>query len=169
MKPSRFPLYVWLGALPFFTAHIWLTSRELPARVATHFNAAGEPDAWMTRDNHVASLIALGLGMSAFIIGLCYAMRWFPNARLSVPNQALWQKPAHRPAALAFIFHHAFWLGTWALVFIAAVNHFIVAANRPEAATLANRGLLITAGLFTAGILAWIFILVRFFQKAPPR
>lgn len=168
MPPSKFPFYTWLAALPFFVAHIWRTAAGLPPKVATHFNAAGQPDGWMTRETHIISLIALGLGMSAFIVGLCYGIRWFPKARLSIPNQAHWQKPAHRPVALDYIFYHSFWLGTLALAFLATVNHFIVAANQPDAGTLATRGLQIASGCFITGILVWIFFLVRFFQ-APNR
>lgn len=169
MKPSKFPLFVWLGALPFFCAHIWLSARGLPAKVATHFNAAGQPDGWMARETHIISFILLGLGMSCFIVGLCYGIRWFPKARLSIPNQAHWQKPAHRTTALDYIFYHSFWMGTLALAFLAAVNHFIVAANAPEAGTLATRGLQIASGVFITGIILWIFVLVRFFQKPRTR
>lgn len=165
MKSSKFPLYVWLGALPFFVANIWLAAGRLPERIATHFNATGQADGWMSRDAHILSFIALGLGMSAFIIALCFAIRWFPAAKLNVPNKAFWQKPANRPAALSFLFFHAFWLGTLALVFLAAVNYFVVAANQSSASTLATRGLQITSGFFIAGVIAWSFLLVRFFQK----
>jgi hypothetical protein len=165
MQPSRFPLFVWLGALPFFVAHIWLTARNLPPQIATHFNAAGQADGWMSRDTHIISFIALGLGMSAFIVGLSYGIRWFPKARLSIPNQAYWQKPANRPAALNHIFYRSFWLGTLALTYLATVNHFVVAANQPDAAPLAARVLQIATVGFITGIIVWIFLLVRFFQK----
>jgi uncharacterized membrane protein len=167
MKPSKFPLYVWLGALPFFVANIWLGTRNLPDLIATHFDAAGQADGWISRDAHRMSFIVLGLGMSAFIIGLCFAIRWFPAAKLNVPNKAFWQKPAHRPVALSFLFHHAFWLGTLSFAFLVAVNYFIVAANQ-TASTLATRGLQITSGVFIIGVIAWSFLLVRFFQKTKP-
>ena len=169
MKFSRFPLYVWLGALPFFVANIWLAARALPERIATHFNAAGQADGWMSRDAHIFSFLALGLGMSAFITGLCFAIRWFPAAKLNVPNRAFWQKPANRPVALAFLFHHSFWLGTLSLAFMVAVNRFIVLANESAGTTLATRGLQITSGVFIAGIIIWCFVLVRFFQKTDRR
>jgi hypothetical protein len=165
MTPSKFPLITWLGALPFFVVHIWLSARGLPPKVATHFNAAGQPDGWMTRETHTISFIILGLGMSTFIVGLCYGIRWFPKARLSIPNQKEWQKPAHRNTALNYIFYHSFWLGTLALAFLASINHFIVAANAPGAGTLATRGIQISAGAFIAGIILWIFFLVRFFMQ----
>ncbi|CAM3095249.1 DUF1648 domain-containing protein [Rariglobus hedericola] len=168
MKSSKFPFYIWLGALPFFVANIWLGTRNLPDRIATHFNAAGEADGWMSRDAHLVSFIALGLGMSAFIIGLCFAIRWFPADKLNVPNKAFWQKPANRAVAMGFLFYHAFWLGALSFAFIAAVNYFIVAANQNSASMLATRGLQITSGLFIVGVIAWSFLLVRFFQKTKP-
>lgn len=168
MKSSKFPLYMWLGAVPFFVANIWLATRSLPERIATHFNAAGQADGWMSRDAHVYSFLGLGLGMSAFIVALCFAIRWLPPAKLNLPNKAVWQKPANRPLALSFLFFHAFWLGTLSFAFLAAVNYFIVSANQAAASTLATRGLQITSGLFIAGVIAWSFLLVRFFQKTKP-
>ncbi len=168
MKSSKFPLYVWLGALPFFVANIWLASRSLPERIATHFNAAGQADGWMSRDSHVLSFLSLGLGMSAFIVALCFAIRWLPASKLNLPNKEFWQKPANRPLALSFLFFHAFWLGTLSLVFLGAVNYFIVAANQAATSTLATSGLQITSGLFIAGVVAWSVLLVRFFQKNKP-
>lgn len=167
MKPNRFPLFVWLIALPVFSANIWLAARNLPERIATHFDAAGQPDAWMSRDAHILSFVALGLGMSAFIIGLSYALRWFSPAKLNVPNKAFWQKPANRPAALSFLFHHAFWLGTLSFAFVAAVNYFVVQANQPDAGAFPTRGLQISAALFIAGTVTWCYLLVRFFLKVP--
>jgi len=167
MKPNRFPLFVWLIALPIFSANIWLAARNLPERIATHFNAAGQPDAWMSRNTHIFSFVALGLGMSAFIIGLSYAIRWFSPAKLNVPNKAFWQKPANRPTALSFLFHHAFWLGTLSFAFLAATNYFIVMANRADAVALSTRGLQISSALFIAGTVTWCYFLVRFFLKVP--
>lgn len=169
MQSSRFPLHVWLGAVVFFVLNLWLSTRGLPEKIATHFNAAGQPDGWMSRSAHLGGFLAMGLGMSAFVILLCYAIRWFPAANLNVPNKDYWQKPANRPAALSFIFLHSFWLGTLSLAFIVAVNHFVVAANRGDSPVLATRGLQIASGLFIAGIVAWCFLLIRFFLKIPGR
>ena len=85
MKPSKFPLMIWLGALPFFVAHIWLSARGLPPKVATHFNAAGQPDGWMTRETHTISFIILGLGMSTFIVGCATEFVGFPKRASASP------------------------------------------------------------------------------------
>lgn len=148
---SRFPLYVWIGAVIFFVANIWLTARQLPQT-----------------STHVYSFLGMGLAMSAFSLLLCYAARWFPADKLNLPNREFWKKPANRPTALSHIFYHGFWLGTLSMVYIGAVYYFIVSASRTENTVFADRGMMGASIFFMSGIVIWCFLLVRFFIKHAP-
>ncbi|HVO81366.1 MAG TPA: DUF1648 domain-containing protein [Terriglobales bacterium] len=62
-------LWPWLLALPWIALpatalRYWLVLEQLPARMATHFNAAGQANGWMSRE---ASL-GFALGLTAFIL-----------------------------------------------------------------------------------------------------
>jgi len=165
MKQSKFPFFVWLVALPFFVIHVWLMSKNLPSQIASAWDSNGQPTAWSATSQtiDILSFVGLGLGMSAFIIGLCFGIRWLPASKLNVPNKAFWHKPANRPIALSHMFYHSFWLGTLAFAFVAATHYFIVISHRVEDMNFSRWGMNIAAGLFMAGVIAWCFTLVRFF------
>src|SRR5436305_5666107 len=54
---------LWL-ALPVVGLQYWRVWDELPARMATHFNATGQPNGWMSR----AGSLEFGLGITAFLL-----------------------------------------------------------------------------------------------------
>jgi len=54
---------MWL-ALPLTAVRFWWAWDRLPARVATHFNASGQPNGWMTRE----AALAFVLGMTALFL-----------------------------------------------------------------------------------------------------
>jgi hypothetical protein len=104
MNRKAFQIATWLLwlALPLTALRYWMLWDQLPSKVATHFNAAGHPNGWMTRETSLAFVLGLTtllllvftvillilqkkglteaivswalLGFSYFIIGLiCYA------------------------------------------------------------------------------------------------
>ena len=68
---------------------LWQWPR-LPDRVASHFNAAGVADGWMSRDTH--GLLALGLfaGMTALFALIGWAMRRLPTRWVNMPKRDYW-------------------------------------------------------------------------------
>jgi hypothetical protein len=66
MNRRPFQFFTWLTwlALPLIALRYWQVWDQLPLRMATHFNADGQPNGWMTRD------VALwfGLGITAFLL-----------------------------------------------------------------------------------------------------
>lgn len=72
MKTWRIPLIV-PGALYLgFVAYLALSAGALPARVATHFDASGRPNGWMSRSSHVAFTLVFGFAVPLFVVGLMY-------------------------------------------------------------------------------------------------
>ncbi len=71
----------WL-ALPALALRYWLVWDRLPARMATHFDAAGRPNGWMSRET---SLI-FTLGLMAFLLALFTAVL----TRLRKPDAGAW-------------------------------------------------------------------------------
>lgn len=62
---------LWL-MLPLVGLEFWAVWDELPARMATHFNAAGQANGWMTRE--VA--LEFGLGVMAFLLIVFTPILW---------------------------------------------------------------------------------------------
>ena len=162
MKFPRLPLYVWLFTVALCVFSVATSFPSLPERLATHFDAAGHPNGWSSRTAYVAFFPSFTLGVSGFVLGLTYAIRFFPASTLNVPHSDYWRSPGNYPRACAFIFRHAFW---FAALIIRYAHQSIATANLASPPVLNTGELNRNASLFLAGLALWIFSLIRFFIK----
>lgn len=98
---------LWL-MLPLVGLEFWLVWDDLPAHMATHFNAAGQPNGWMSRE--VA--LEFGLGVMAFLLIVFTPILWLVSRHKA--DRFTW-------AFLAFCFVVA--------GFVAYGNHQVLAYN----------------------------------------
>jgi hypothetical protein len=63
---------MWL-ALPLTAWRFWSAWDRLPARIATHFNAAGQPNGWMTRE----AALEFGLGITVLFLIVFTVVSYF--------------------------------------------------------------------------------------------
>ena len=62
----RVPLLLFACLYLALITTLLLTGDRLPENVATHFNASGQPDGWMSRANHLLFFALFGLLFPAF-------------------------------------------------------------------------------------------------------
>jgi len=98
---------LWL-ALPFVAFEYWAVWDELPAHMATHFNAASQPNGWMSR----AVAVEFGIGLMAFVLIVFTPILWLISRR--AVDKFAW-------AFLGFCFVVA--------GFVAMANHQVIAYN----------------------------------------
>jgi hypothetical protein len=81
-KPYRIiTALLWL-ALPMIGLQYWMVWDQLPARIASHFGAAGQPNGWMTRETSVIfSLVLLVFLLATFT---------FVLTRIRKPDALAW-------------------------------------------------------------------------------
>ncbi len=167
MKSLRLPLGIALFAFALFAISIVTSIPALPDRVATHFNSAGDPDGWMSRTVYLVGFSAITLGTSFFMSALTYAVRFFPASMLSIPREDYWRSPENHPRACAFLFRHTLWLAALNLFFMRSVHQTIIIANLDDPPSLSGGHSGVGIAIFITSILLWIFLLIRFFFKAP--
>ena len=165
-RRSLLRLAVLAGVWVAFAAYVWLTAAQLPEHVATHFGAGGAPNGWMTRAGHVRFTVLMGIGTSAFVLGIFALIRYCGDRGLNIPHKDYWLAPERRQTTYDFIQRQGFWFAGMLVAFIAGVHRSIVVANArsPVALSLDDVGWL--AGSFIAVTLLWVAIFVgRFFRK----
>jgi hypothetical protein len=69
-------LLLWL-TLPLVGFEYWHAWDQLPANVATHFNAAGQANGWMTRGD----ALEFGLGIMAVLLVVVTPLLWYKSRR----------------------------------------------------------------------------------------
>lgn len=148
-----------------FVVDLVFSAGCLPERVATHFDAAGTPNDWMNRSDHLFFIGLAGLGMAAIGAGLLHATRFMPVSLINVPNRDQWFTPERRADSYAFLARHGLWFACLSLAFFWGIHRLVLAANLEVPPRLASRPMLLLAGGFLLGILIWSVTLVSRFRR----
>jgi uncharacterized membrane protein len=101
----------------------------LPERVATHFDARGQPDDWMSRDAHAAFQAGLALFVAGVFAGLARFIDRLPARFANVPHREYWLAPARRSASLQAVAGLLCMIGCATLGFFMFVFHHVHRAN----------------------------------------
>ncbi|MBS0663872.1 MAG: DUF1648 domain-containing protein [Verrucomicrobia bacterium] len=141
---------------------------RLPERVATHFNAAGQANGWMTRDQHLVWQIATFTVIGLLFQGLVFLQARLPAEYVNLPHRDYWLAPEHRAATHAWLSGLLLVTGALLELFLVAIFHLVYLANRAAPRSLSNgiwpialAGIILSAGLVVA-------VLARFSRRPAP-
>lgn len=167
MRNVWIPTTAWLVSMIINGLSAVVLAQSLPERVATHFNAAGHANGWMTRTGHLAFSLAFGLGMPVFLAALMYVMRFIPGSMWNVPNKLYWSQPQHHQRAAAQMFRLGLWLAALTALWTTSINGLIWQANQSQPPLLHAGPMMISVSVYLAGVAVWVIALMRVFWKVP--
>jgi len=162
---SKLPLLFLIVSAVAFTVSLFYFLPDLPDRLATHFGGTGQPNGWMTRNQHIIGISFLGFGLPALVIGICYSLRFFPSSMLNVPRASFWRSPEHYPEACRILLKWSFWFGGISFLWTGTLNYQLVVANRLSPPHLASIPVFILSGIYIAATGALILVLMLQFLK----
>jgi len=136
----------------------------LPERVATHFDASGAPDGWMSRSGCLIFTSIFGVAFPLFIIGMCHAARYLHASAINIPNRAYWLAEERRLESAEYLFRHSLWMGCLGSAFATGLHWSVVFSNQRDPVRLPMSWVLGTTGLFLAGTVLWVYFLYRRFR-----
>ncbi len=137
---------------------------QLPEQVASHFDASGRPNGWMTRGTFVGFYWGMA-GLAALIfLGLPRFLRRAPNKRINLPRREYWLAPERRAETVAYLGRQLLWMGSANLIFFIGVFHLAFQANLTDAPRLSPAAfqLIVAYLIFT---LLWVVRFVLRFWK----
>ena len=149
-----------------FAGFVYFTSAQLPDRVATHFNASGIPNGWMTRGTHIEFTLLMGLVIPAFVLALFSLVRRFPGL-MNIPYKDYWLAPERRQQTFNFIQQQGFRFAAMFILFFAGIHWSILCANRQNPAILSNTQVGWIGGAFTAAAALWVLVFIVHFLRKP--
>lgn len=152
---------LWIG----FGATLIGAAPMLPLRMATHFDAAGNPNGWMSRSEHLIFMGAFGIGFPLFIIGMCWMARYLPMSAINLPHRDYWLSSERRDESTDYLFHHSIWLACLGIAFITGLHWTVVFSNQHQPPSLPLSWVLAVTGPFLGGVVVWIAFLYRRFHK----
>jgi uncharacterized membrane protein len=100
MLSRQLPTILFLAMVVCVATAVVLMWPHLPARLATHFNAAGAANGWSSKDQLLKMLLS---ELAPFLV-LFVAAGWFrrlPDRFMNLPNKEYWLAPARREATFA--------------------------------------------------------------------
>jgi uncharacterized membrane protein len=139
--------------------------QQLPDKIASHFNGGGVANGWMGRSSYTMTMLAVGFGIPAFVVGIMYSIRFFPAEYLNVPNPSYWREPKNYKKACDFLFFSAIWFASAFLLWQAFFSRLIVTANLVSPPHLNSTHALLMTVPLVAFTFAWVVLLILRFLK----
>jgi uncharacterized membrane protein len=167
MKSNRAALLLFCVLLGIFIAVLLGTSSLLPERVATHFDAAGNPNGWMTRNGAIIVMGVVGLLLPLFIVSTGWLLRILPTSLINLPHKEYWLAPEHREETSRWLTQFFVWVGCLLVVFLTALHLMVVAANRSPAPRLSSVGIYSAMAVFISLIALAAVKCFEHFRRIP--
>jgi uncharacterized membrane protein len=166
--PARYPHRVtWsvfvlllLIAILFVTG----TASELPPTVASHFDAAGQPNAFMSRSGYIRFVLCVAVGLPVAVVAILWAV-YSRATDLKMPNREYWLAPERLDRTRAFLVAHGVWFGSLLVTLGCFVHWLELGANRQQPPHLSNQSFAAILIAFLIATTAWIVTLMFAFRR----
>jgi len=171
MKPSppaRYPHRVtwalFLALLLLAMLFIAGTASELPPIVASHFDAAGHPNGFMSRAGYLRFVSCFAIGLPLLVVVILAAV-YSRATDLKLPNRDYWLDPKRIGRTRAFLTAHGVWLGSLLVMLGCFVHWQVLAANRQNPPGLSNQSFASGLIAFLLATALWIGALMFAFRR----
>ncbi len=125
--------------------------QHLPARVASHFNASGAVDGWMSKDANFFLSAGLLISLTATFYLLGVMMRRLPQRWINMPNKAYWFSGEREDASRSHLAGWSWTFGAFLNLFLIFVFHMVYVANVSDPVALNNT-------VMMAGLLVYLTV-----------
>ena len=153
MRAGWKPLYAWITVVLLHAAQTIYYYPRLPAVVAQHFGADGQPNGWAPRDFFFSFSWVILLGVSALLMLTPRLLSRLPVAMINLPNKAYWLAPERKHESLAFLQRGTEWIGVLTSGFLVLVMNLAIRANLAPDHRLDN-------GIFLPLLVSFVILLL---------
>jgi uncharacterized membrane protein len=140
------------------------TASELPPMVASHFDASGEPNAFMSRSGYIRFVLCFAVGFPAAIVAVL-TMVYSRATDLKLPNRDYWLAPQRLDRTRAFLVAHGVWFGSLVVALVCCVHWLELGANRLQPPHLSNQTFAAVMLAFLIATAVWISALMFTFRR----
>jgi hypothetical protein len=157
----------WLLLAACGAAFVWLTSLSLPDVVASHFEADGYANGFMSRRAYIGLMLACAVGLPALLVIVSYFRLGSPKARITLPDRDYWLAPERRAETVSYLRVQLSRFAVVLMVLLCYMHWLVVRANAARPPRLSTPW--INAGLvaFVVFVVIWTRMFLRRFRNRP--
>ena len=101
----------------------------LPDEVASHFNAAGQADGWMSKTAFVTFVLLMQIGLAAMMFGIGWLIKVLPISMVNIPNREYWLAEERREQTLEESQSMMAWIAAATAIFLMVIFYLTFEAN----------------------------------------
>jgi uncharacterized membrane protein len=165
MKTARIPAIVFALLLIGYFVFLACTVSLLPQRMATHFDANGQPNGWMSRSSAVVFQGVVGLLLPLIITVVFCTLKFVPTQLINVPGRDYWFSPEHRKETCTYLSRQGLWLASLLVGLQAMVWYQLIESNSAKIPHLSSSQFLFTLTIFGVAMIIWVIRIFRHFSK----
>jgi uncharacterized membrane protein len=164
LRPHRITWSVFIALLLLAILFVTGTASELPPMVASHFDASGQPNAFMSRSGYIRFVLCFAVGFPVAIV-IILTMVYSRATDLKLPNRDYWLAPQRLDRTRAFLVAHGVWFGSLLVALACYVHWLELRANRllPPHLPIQTFAALMLAFLIATAV--WISALMFAFRR----
>ena len=144
------------------------TSTHLPAQMASHFNAEGIADGFMSKEGYTHTMLTLVVLVPGLLAVAPFGMRKLPASLINIPQKEYWLQPEKREATFHTLSRFMSVLACFLLLFLCYVHWLVIQANKLQTPAMSVINILVGMVIFLSLIGVWSLLLHRQFKLTDP-
>jgi uncharacterized membrane protein len=167
MSGARLPRIIFFAIVAIALAQGIYNFPLLPDRLASHFNAYGAPNGWMTKGAFFAGYAVMVLVAAVPEFFVPFSIARTSDARINLPNKDYWLSPTQRAGTMAYFEKSFAWFGCALLLVEVLVMGLAIQANFNSPPRLAAAPMITLVVAFLLYTIVWIVLMMRRFSSVP--
>jgi uncharacterized membrane protein len=163
----RIPLSIFVLTEIIIISFILTTVGVLPDNIASHFDATGMPNGFMSKTGYTIFILAFVVGIPSMVVLLMHSILYLSYDNINIPNREYWLSEQNRIGTVQFLKNHVAYLAVFIVTFMGYVHWLLLKANSVQPPKMPNTLLFIGIGVFIVGMLILCFWLLVKFMRIP--
>jgi uncharacterized membrane protein len=138
---------------------------QLPAVVASHFDASGAPNSWTPKSSFFGLFCLIYILYAALFWVLPHLIIVMPPSLINMPNKDYWLAPGRREFTAHAIGDLMLWFGVALTAFLIAVCQLAILANLPGHSGNLGPAIWWLFAIFLAFAFAWLARFALWFRR----
>lgn len=161
MSVSKLTLLLLTAAAALVMQHYY---GLMPDPMASHFDGAGRPNGYQSRDGFFLLSVALLVGNILVFAAFGPMLRKLPPSWVNLPNRDYWLAPERREETIGYMARQMDWFGVATVLLLGIVLALACQANLDEQPRLEASTMLLLVGAYLVYSMVWLVRFVTHFR-----